>query len=164
MFQQKICVVRPRGISRLHCSREQKEACFKTRKDTILSTGYFMFLDTVEAHVVLTNNWLTAHFFLRAMTFGDGNMNTLASFQKHPKPIWDFKFLHMELTYKLFIWLFSPDVHGALASEKHTKQSAVYCDVSRVQSLLRRSVCSEEWSFKVTAVSQMSTELHVKKM
>lgn len=63
MLQQKVEVVRSTRISGLHSSSEQKRACFKTSKDAILSTGYFMFLCTVGTSVRFDKQLIDCTFF-----------------------------------------------------------------------------------------------------
>lgn len=57
---------------------------------------------------------------------------------------------------------FPLQMFGALARERLTEHSAVLCRVSRTRRAGASSGghCSETWSFKVTAASQMSRNLH----
>lgn len=107
---------------------------------------------------VLTNDWLTAHFFFKANAIWRWQHEHFGPFSKTFKTNLGFKFLHMELTYKLFMCLFSPDVLGVLMSKKHTKQSAVYLispgrsaqkshqAVSVARSGRLRSLLSHRWA------------------
>lgn len=142
--------------------KKQKKAWFKPRKDTVLSTGYFMFLGTVQASVCFDKQLIDFTFF-KTNDIWRWQHERLGPFSKTFKTNLGFKFLHMELTYKLFICLFSPDVLGTLVSNTHThtanKVQSIVISPGRSAPKSHQAVSvARKWSFKVTAVSQMSSK------
>lgn len=159
-LRRKFVLLGPKGICRLHNSREQKEACFKTTKDTILSTGYHMFLEKLKLFWQ-TTDWL--HIFLKTNYIWRWQHEHLAPFQKHSKTIWDLS-SHtwnspIKSLYDFSLQMFLG--HWRARNTPNKLQSPVISSESKISP---GGQCSVKWSFKVTAGSQMSSKLHVKKM
>lgn len=91
--------------------------------------------------------------FLKTMTFGDGNVNSFARFQKRSEPIRHLcSYTCMELTYKRFMWLFSPDVLGPLVSKTPNKVQSIVISPKSHQAVgvalsgRLRSLLSHRWA------------------
>ena len=105
---------------------------------------------------------LIAHF-LKTNYIWRWQHEHLAPFQKHSKTIWDLSsctwYSPINSLYDFSLQMFLG--HWRARNKPNKLQSPVISPESKVSS---GGQCSVKWSFKVTAVSQMSSKLHVRNM